>query len=60
MPGQVGSQLQGAFQLTEDQVRILGQAGISFFNNSWAKVTTLPQGGYSVIPVDVMAELQNG
>jgi hypothetical protein len=38
-------------QLSEEQVKMLNQAGISFVNNAWAKVTPLPSGGYSVMPV---------
>ena len=54
-PGSVGS--VGSAGLTEEQVRLLGQANIRFFNNSWSKVTALPSGGYSVVPVEVRAEL---
>ena len=49
--GQVGAAAQ-APSFNEKQVRQLQQAGISFFNNAWSKVTALPAGGYSVVPVD--------
>jgi hypothetical protein len=47
----------GAPTITAEQQQLLSGAGISFFNNSWSKVASLPQGGYSVTPVDVRSEL---
>ena len=41
----------GAPAISAEQ-QLLSGTGISFFNNSWSKVTPLPQGGYSVVPVD--------